>query len=73
MKKEYGSSVTVTEFIVDECQTSYKDGFVVMSMWDESGHAYMASVPTEHALRIATHIRDIAEDELEGEAAEGAL
>jgi hypothetical protein len=75
MEKEYGGSVAdaTTRFIVDKYETSYGDGFIIMSMWDENGHAYMASVRTEDALRMATQIRDIAVDDLEGEAAEGAL
>ena len=44
-----------------------------MNMWDETGRAYMASIPTQDALRVATFIHGIAVDELEGEAAEGAL
>jgi len=75
MEKEYDDPVTgtVTQFIVDKYETSYRDGFIIMKMWDESAHAYLASVRTEDALRMATHIRDIAVDDLEGEAAEAAL
>lgn len=75
MEKEYGTSVTevVTQFIVDKYETSYADEFIVINMWDENGRAYLASVRTEDALHMATCIRDIALDELEGEAAEGAL
>jgi hypothetical protein len=63
----------VTRFIVDKCETSYEDGFIVMNMWDEDGRACVASIHTEDALRMATYIHSIAADELEGEAAEGAL
>ena len=75
MKKEYGDPVieAVTQFTVDKYETSYGDGFIIMKMWDESAHAYIASVRTEDALCMATRIRDIAVDDLEGEAAEGAL
>lgn len=40
---------------------------------DENGRAYMASIPTQDALCMATFIHGIAVDELEGEAAEGTL
>jgi len=75
MEREHGDPVVeaATRFIVDKYETSYVDGFIIMNMWDEDGRAYMASIPTEDALRIATYIRGIAVDELEGEAAEGAV
>jgi len=75
MEREYGGPVieAVTSFIVDKYETSYEDGFIVVNMWDESGRAYLASIPTQDALRIATYIHSIAADELEAEAAEGAL
>ena len=57
----------------EQYETSYADGFIIVNMWDENGRAYMASIPTEDALRMATYIHGIAVDELEGEAAEGAL
>jgi hypothetical protein len=72
---EHGGPVieAVTRFIVDKHETSYGDGFIIMNMWDETGRAYAASIRTEDALRMATYIQGIAADELEGEAAEGAL
>jgi hypothetical protein len=75
MERENGGPVieAVTRFIVDKHETSYGDGFIIMNMWDETGRAYVASIHTEDALRMATYIRAIAADELEGEAAEGAL
>jgi hypothetical protein len=75
MEREHGDPVieAVARFIVDKYETSYGDGFIIVNMWDENGRAYMASIPTEDALRIATYIHGIAGDELEGEAAEGAL
>jgi hypothetical protein len=75
MEREHGGPVieAVTRFIVNRYETSYGDGFIIVNMWDENGCAYMASIPTEDALRIATYIHGIAGDELEGEAAEGAL
>jgi hypothetical protein len=75
MEREHGDPVieAVARFIVDKYETSYGDGFIIVNMWDENGRAYMASIPTEDALRIATYIHAIALDELEGEAAEGAL
>ena len=75
MEREHGGPVieAVTRFIVDKYETSYEDGFIIMNMWDETGRAYMASIPTQDALRVATFIHGIAVDELEGEAAEGAL
>jgi hypothetical protein len=75
MEREHGGPVieAVTRFIVNRYETSYGDGFIIVNMWDENGRAYMASIPTEDALRIATYIHGIAGDELEGEAAEGAL
>jgi len=30
-----------------------------VNMWDENGRAYMASIPTEDAVRIATYIHGI--------------
>jgi hypothetical protein len=75
MEREDGGLVTeaVTRFMVDKCETSYEDGFIIMNMWEENGRAYVASIPTQDALRMATYIHGIAVDELEGEAAEGAL
>jgi hypothetical protein len=76
MERQHGGPViseAVTRFIVDKYETSYADGFIIVNMWDEDGRAYMASIPTEDSLRIATYIHAIALDELEGEAAEGAL
>jgi hypothetical protein len=75
MEREHGGPVVeaVTRFVVDKYETSYGDGFINMNMWDENGRAYMASIRTEDALRLATHIHGIAVDELEGEAAEGSL
>jgi len=75
MEREYGEPVVeaVTRFIVDKYETGYGDGFIIMNMWDEDGRAYTASIRTEDALRMATHIRGIAVDELEGEAAEAAV
>jgi hypothetical protein len=75
MGREHGGPVieAVTRFIVDKYETSYGDGFIIMNMWDESGRAYTASIRTEDALRMATLIHRIAADEVEGEAAEGAL
>jgi hypothetical protein len=75
MEREHGGPVieALTRFIVDKYETSYEDGFIIMNMWDENGCAYMASIRTEDALRMATFIHGIAVDELEGEAAEGAL
>lgn len=75
MEREHGGPVieAVTRFIVDKYETSYADGFIIVNMRDENGRAYMASIPTEDALRIAAYIHAIALDELEGEAAEGAL
>ena len=75
MEREHGGPVieAVTRFIVDKYETSYGDGFIIMNMWDGDGRVYMASIRTEDALRMATYIHGIAVDELEGEAAEGAL
>jgi hypothetical protein len=75
MEREHGGPVieAVTRFIVDKYETSYGDGFIIVNMWDENGRAYVASIRTEDALRMATYIRDVSVDELEGEAAEGAL
>jgi hypothetical protein len=75
MDREDGRPVTeaVTRFIVDKYETSYEDGFIIMNMWEENGRAYVASIPTQDALRMATYIHGIAVDELEGEAAEGSL
>jgi hypothetical protein len=75
MEREHGRPVieAVTRFVVDRYETSYGDGFIIMNMWDENGRAYVASIRTEDALRMATYIHGIAVDELEGEAAEGAL
>jgi hypothetical protein len=75
MKRENGSPAAeaVTRFIVDKYETSYGDGFIIVNMWDENGRAYVASIRTEDALHMATYIRDVSVDELEGEAAEGAL
>jgi len=75
MEKEHGGPAieAVTRFIVDKYETSYGDGFIIMNMWDADGRAYVASIRTEDALRMATYIHGVAVDELEGEAAEGAL
>ena len=75
MQREYGGPVieAVTRFMVDKYETSYGDGFIIMNMWDENGRSYIASIRTEDALRMATVIHGIAVDELEAEAAEGAL
>ena len=75
MEREHGGPVVeaVTRFIVDKYETSYGDGFIILNMWDENERAYVASIRTEDALRMATYIRGISVDELEGEAAEGAL
>ena len=75
MEREYGGPIIepVTPLIVDKHETSYGDGFIIVNMWDENGRAYVASIRTEDALRMATYIRDVSVDELEGEAAEGAL
>jgi len=75
MEREHGGPVAeaVTRFIVERYETSYSDGFIIMNMWDEDGHAHMASIHTEDALRMAAYIHSIAADELEGETAEGAL
>jgi len=75
MQREYGGPVieAVTRFMVDKYETSYGDGFIIMNMSDENGRAYIASIRTEDALRMATVIHGIAVDELEAEAAEGAL
>jgi len=75
MEREHGDPVieAAARFIVDKYETSYGDGFIILNMWDEDGRAYTASIRTEDALRMATLIHGIAADELEGEAAEGAL
>lgn len=75
MEKKHGGPVieAVTRFIVDKYETSYGDGFIIMNMWDADGRAYVASIRTEDALLMATYIHGVAVDELEGEAAEGAL
>ena len=74
-EREHGGPVieAVTRFVVDRYETSYGDGFIIMNMQDENGGAYMASIRTEDALRMATYIHGIAVDELEGEGTEGAL
>jgi len=63
----------ISQLMCGKCETRCVYGFIIPKMWDESAHAYMASVRTEDALRMATRIRDIAVDDLEGEAAEAAL
>ena len=75
MEREHGGQIAeaLTRFIVEKYETSYGDGFIIMNMWDEDGRAYMASIRTEDALRMAAYIHSIAADELQGEAAEGAL